>query len=130
MDQVSLPLLNKCRVCVDPFLVNLGCWEGSVHLCLPALLLTRFGCLGFILSYFMIPFVEGGGAIRAFSILAGLCAAAFIIVPILQVFGQRLRTISGDLPQALRQPKCTSQYVTPEQRPTNAELKAEEEFRE
>ena len=78
----------------------------------------------------MIPFVEGGGAIRAFSILAGLCAAAFIIVPILQVFGQRLRTISGDLPQALRQPKCTSQYVTPEQRPTNAELKAEEEFRE
>ena len=56
---------------------------------------------GFIISYEMIDFVEDKGALKAFGILAGLTGAAFLWIPILQIFGHKLRKISAPVPQVL-----------------------------
>ena len=56
---------------------------------------------GFIISYEMIDFVADKGALKAFGILAGLTGAAFLGVPILQIFGHRFRKIAGPVPQAV-----------------------------
>ena len=46
----------------------------------------------------MVNFVTSQGATKAFGILAGLTAAGFTVVPLLQMFGARFRQISGHVP--------------------------------
>lgn len=50
---------------------------------------------GFLASYFQIEWAQAMGAKRSFAIQAGICAAAFSLVVVLQVWGKRLRAWSG-----------------------------------
>ncbi|MCJ1302503.1 hypothetical protein MMC08_005306 [Hypocenomyce scalaris] len=50
---------------------------------------------GFLASYFQVDWATAMGAQRSFGIQAGICAAAFGLVVVLQVWGKRLRLWSG-----------------------------------
>ncbi|KAL9603196.1 MAG: hypothetical protein Q9179_002297 [Wetmoreana sp. 5 TL-2023] len=52
---------------------------------------------GFIVSYFQVKWVAAIGAEKTFGIQAAVCAGVFPIVILLQVFGKKLRRLSGDL---------------------------------
>ncbi len=52
---------------------------------------------GFVVAYFQVRWVAAMGPEKTFGIQAAVCAGVFPIVILLQVFGRRLRHISGDL---------------------------------
>ncbi len=50
---------------------------------------------GFIVSYFQVTWAKNQGATRSFGAQAGICAFAFLLIIVLQVYGKRLRMWSG-----------------------------------
>ncbi len=52
---------------------------------------------GFIISYFQVAWAAEMGPAKSFAVQAGICAAAFLIIVALQIFGKRLRMWSGPL---------------------------------
>ena len=50
---------------------------------------------GFIISYFQVTWAEASGTKRSMGIQASIVAAGLILIMILQVFGKKLRTWSG-----------------------------------
>jgi len=52
---------------------------------------------GFIISYFQVSWANAMGTKKSFAIQAGICAVAFLMIVVLQVYGKRLRTASGRL---------------------------------
>lgn len=52
---------------------------------------------GFIVGYFNVEWARNEGPARSFATQAGICAAAFLLVLVLQVWGRRLRQWGGPL---------------------------------
>ncbi|KAF4448535.1 hypothetical protein F53441_8064 [Fusarium austroafricanum] len=52
---------------------------------------------GFIISYFQVNWAHSVGAKVSFGTQAGICAIAFFIIVLLQVFGKTMRVKSGEL---------------------------------
>lgn len=52
---------------------------------------------GFIISYFQVQWASASGTIISFSVQGGICAAAFGLVVLLQLYGKKLRQRSGPL---------------------------------
>ncbi|KAF4334669.1 HOL1 [Fusarium beomiforme] len=52
---------------------------------------------GFIISYFQVNWAHSVGAKVSFGTQAGICAFAFLIIILLQVFGKTMRAKSGEL---------------------------------
>ena len=50
---------------------------------------------GFFITFFQVKWAKAMGTEKSFGIQAGICAAAFLLVVILQGFGKKLRTWQG-----------------------------------
>lgn len=52
---------------------------------------------GFVISYFQVTWANNMGTKTSFGTQAAICAGAFLMIVVLQVYGKRLRTASGRL---------------------------------
>lgn len=52
---------------------------------------------GFIISYFQVTWASAMGTEKSFGIQAAICAAAYILIVIMQAFGKRIRERAGPL---------------------------------
>jgi hypothetical protein len=52
---------------------------------------------GFIISYFQVKWARATGTIASFGVQAGVCAAVFLLIVALQIWGKGLRARSGRL---------------------------------
>lgn len=75
---------------------------------------------GFVISYEIVGYVERVGGIHAFGSFAGMAAVSFCFIPLLMLFGPKLRSISG--PIGYDVPAATARFAqeTPESRSTVA----------
>lgn len=52
---------------------------------------------GFIISYFQVSWANARGTEQSFGIQAAVCAAVFLVIVAMQVWGKRMRRWSGPL---------------------------------
>ncbi|KAK5687293.1 hypothetical protein LTS10_001431 [Elasticomyces elasticus] len=52
---------------------------------------------GFIISYFQVTWAAAQGTEKSFGIQAAICAAAYLLIVLMQVFGKSIRERSGHL---------------------------------